>query len=266
MSSSTVGSHAVVIGAGMGGLAAAAAVADHSIGSRSWSGLPSDGTVPSLGEASVEASACAPGRRASRTLRAVSGFEDDLLAAGAVPLRGGIDIRTERPGFDPFPARDLSIRVYAMSRPLLEFTVRERLGKARNVEVRSQVRVTEIVASPDGSRATGVRFVEEDGTAGFSTSDLVIDASGRGVPTIALLEATGRRLPEETQIGVNVGYTTARYRIPTNRHDRGRRCFTFPRHRPRAGAAFCTRWKTTSGSWRSGDEAMKRRRATKRDS
>ena len=193
-------------------------------------------------------------------------FEDDLLAAGAVPLRGGIDIRTERPGFDPFPARDLSIRVYAMSRPLLEFTVRERLGKARNVEVRSQVRVTEIVPSADGSRATGVRFVEEDGTAGFSTSDLVIDASGRGVPTIALLEATGRRLPEETQIGVNVGYTTARYRIPTNRHDRGRRCFTFPRHRPRAGAAFCTRWKTTSGSWRSGDEAMKRRRATKRDS
>jgi 2-polyprenyl-6-methoxyphenol hydroxylase-like FAD-dependent oxidoreductase len=75
------------------------------------------------------------------------------------------------------------------------------------------------VPSPDGSRATGVRHVEEDGTSGFSTSDLVIDASGRGAPTIALLEATARQAPEETQIGVNVGYTTARYRIPTNRND-----------------------------------------------
>ena len=220
MSSSPVGSHAVVIGAGMGGLAAAAAVADHF------------DRVTVLDRDSLPA---APSHRSgtpqSRHLHVLlagglqalcelfPGFEDDLLAAGAVPLRGGIDIRTERPGFDPFPARDLSIRVYAMSRPLLEFTVRERLGQARNVEVRSQVRVTEIVPSADGSRATGVRFVEEDGTAGLSTSDLVIDASGRGAPTIALLEATGRQAPEETQIGVNVGYTTARYRIPTNLND-----------------------------------------------
>lgn len=220
MSSSPVGSHAVVIGAGMGGLAAAAAVADRfdrvtvldrdslPLAPSHRSGTPQSRHLHALLAGGLQA-----------LCELFPGFEDDLLVAGAVPLRGGLDIRTERPGFDPFPARDLNLRIYAMSRPLLEFTVRQRLVKAKNVEIRSQARVTEIVPSPDGSRATGVRYVEEDGTSGFSTSDLVIDASGRGAPTIALLEATARQAPEETQIGVNVGYTTARYRIPTNRND-----------------------------------------------
>jgi len=215
MSSSPVGSQAVVIGAGMGGLAAAAAVAEHF------------DRVTILDRDSLpQAPSHRSGTPQSRHLHALlagglqalcdllPGFEEDLVRAGAVPLRGGLDIRTERPGFDPFPARDVSIRVYAMSRPLLEFTVRERLQKTKNVEIRSMVRVTEIVPSPDGARATGVRVVDEDGTAGFFAADLVIDSSGRGVPTIAFLQATGRQGPEETQIGVNVGYTTARYRIP----------------------------------------------------
>jgi hypothetical protein len=97
--------------------------------------------------------------------------------------------------------------------------VRERLQRAKNVEIRSLARVTEIVPSPDGSRATGVRFVDEDGTAGFAACDLVIDSSGRGTPTLALLQTTGRQEPEETQIGVNIGYTTARYRIPSQQNN-----------------------------------------------
>ena len=35
------------------------------------------------------------------------GIEQDLARAGAVPLRVGLDIRMERPGYDPFPQRDL---------------------------------------------------------------------------------------------------------------------------------------------------------------
>src|SRR4051794_40341041 len=215
MSSPPVGAHAVVIGAGMGGLAAAAAVAGHF------------GRVTVLDRDSLPA---APSHRTgtpqSRHLHVLlaggmqalcellPGFEQDLIRAGAVPLRGGIDIRTERPGFDPFPPRDVNIRVYAMSRPLLEFTLRERLGRTGNIEIRSTTRVTEIVPSSDGGKATGVRVAEEDGKAGFLGADLVIDSSGRGVPTTGFLEATGRQQPEETQIGVNVGYTTARYRAP----------------------------------------------------
>jgi 2-polyprenyl-6-methoxyphenol hydroxylase-like FAD-dependent oxidoreductase len=97
---------------------------------------------------------------------------------------------------------------------LLEFTVRERLRKRQNVEIRSMVRVTEIVPSGDGSGATGVRFLDQGSVPNVLDSDLVIDSSGRGVPTLAFLRATGRPEPEETQIGVGIGYTTARYRIP----------------------------------------------------
>jgi len=38
------------------------------------------------------------------------GFERDLVEAGAVLVRANIDIRVERPGYDPFPQRDLVCR------------------------------------------------------------------------------------------------------------------------------------------------------------
>ena len=52
----------------------------------------------------------------------------------------GYDDRIERPGYNPFPQRDLGISIYGMTRPLLEFTVRKRLGEYRNVEVRESCR------------------------------------------------------------------------------------------------------------------------------
>lgn len=217
MTSSAVGSEAVVIGAGMGGLAAAAAVAERfdrvtvlDRDSLPTEPAPRSGT-PQCRHLHV---LLAGGLRALCEL--LPGFEDDLAQAGAVPLRGGLDIRTERPGFDPFPARDLGIRAYAVSRPLLEFTVRARLRKTKNIEIRSMVRVTEIVPSADGSGAAGVRFLDQDGAPGQLHSDLVIDSSGRGALTLAFLQATGTPAPNETQIGVGVGYTTAHYRIPSD--------------------------------------------------
>jgi hypothetical protein len=41
------------------------------------------------------------------------GFENDLAEAGAVKIRTGKDIRFERPGFDPFPIRDLGIDTFS---------------------------------------------------------------------------------------------------------------------------------------------------------
>jgi len=44
------------------------------------------------------------------------GFEQNLMRHGAVPLRAGLDVRIERPGYDPFPQRDLGWSSYAVSR------------------------------------------------------------------------------------------------------------------------------------------------------
>jgi len=41
--------------------------------------------------------------------RPFPGFEESLSQAGAVRLRMGYDDRIERPGYDPFPQRDLGI-------------------------------------------------------------------------------------------------------------------------------------------------------------
>ncbi|MBV8274418.1 MAG: squalene monooxygenase, partial [Verrucomicrobia bacterium] len=40
-------------------------------------------------------------------------------------------------------------------------------------------------------------------------SDLIIDASGNGSLTLEFLQASGRSLPEETSIGVNMRYASA---------------------------------------------------------
>jgi hypothetical protein len=65
------------------------------------------------------------GRRALSEL--FPGFEQDLMRHGAVPLRAGLGVRIERPGYDPFPQRDLGWSSYAVSRPTIERAVRRRV-------------------------------------------------------------------------------------------------------------------------------------------
>jgi 2-polyprenyl-6-methoxyphenol hydroxylase-like FAD-dependent oxidoreductase len=48
-----------------------------------------------------------------------------------------------------------------------------------------------------------------DGNLETLQSDLIIDASGNGSLTLEFLKAIGRRLPEETTIGVNMHYASA---------------------------------------------------------
>jgi 2-polyprenyl-6-methoxyphenol hydroxylase-like FAD-dependent oxidoreductase len=48
-------------------------------------------------------------------------------------------------------------------------------------------------------------------------SDLVLDASGRGALTLALLETIGASKPQETEIGVDIAYASAIFEIPGDR-------------------------------------------------
>src|SRR5262245_31239294 len=123
-----IGERAVVVGAGMGGLTVARALAEHfeRVLVLERDALPSD----AQGRAGIPQGKhvhllLAGGQRALGEL--LPGFEGDLVAAGAVPIRVGLDLRSERPGYDPFPQRDLGMLAYAMSRPLLEVAVRRRV-------------------------------------------------------------------------------------------------------------------------------------------
>lgn len=151
-----------------------------------------------------------------------------LENAGAVPMRSALDVRIERPGFDPFPMRDLNIRNFAISRSTLEFGLRQCAIKHANIEVQSECRVTGIATSADGTVAEGVNFHGADRVTQTLPADLVIDASGRGALTLAVLKSTGRANPTETAIGVDVGYSTATYEIPDDAPRGWKGVMTFP--------------------------------------
>jgi 2-polyprenyl-6-methoxyphenol hydroxylase-like FAD-dependent oxidoreductase len=214
MASEAIARQAVVIGAGIAGLAAARALSDHFEQVVVLERDPlSDGPVhrPGTPQSRHAHGLLVGGQRALSEL--FPGFERDLVEAGAVLVRSNIDIRFERPG-DPVPQRDLGLMNYALSRPAIEFAIRQRLKSHANISLRDRCRVSELSASPDGTAVTGVRF-EEGGVASQELpADLVVDASGHGAPTLALLRTTGLPLPEETVIGIDQFYATGVFHIP----------------------------------------------------
>ena len=215
MASTLIGKQAVVIGAGMGGLTAAAALADHfdQVVVLERDTLPSEPIYRAgTPQARHVHALLLSGQRALSEL--FPGFEQDLARAGAVPIRVGLDVRLERPGYDPFPQRDLGWFSYAVSRPTIERAVRRRLESRANTTLRQRCRVLEVLASPNGAAVTGVRYEDDNGASETIAADLVVDASGRGALTLALLQSIGRPLPEETTIGIDLGYATCVFAIP----------------------------------------------------
>jgi 2-polyprenyl-6-methoxyphenol hydroxylase-like FAD-dependent oxidoreductase len=72
----------------------------------------------------------------------------------------------------------------------------------------------EIEASPDRAAVTAVLHETADGGRETLSADLVVDAFVRGSGTLALLQSIGRPLPEETRVGVDIGYASAVFAIP----------------------------------------------------
>lgn len=202
-------SHAVVIGAGMAGLTAAQAISRHfgKVTVIERDVLPTE-AVPRRGTPQCQHAhmLLAGGLTTLQTL--FPGFENDLAEAGAVKIRTGKDLRFERPGFDPFPIRDLGIDVFSMSRPLLEAVTRRRVLQAPNIGICMRSRVTGLVASRDAMRIEAVRYETDDAPAVTVEADLVVEASGRCGLTLQLLEELSLQKPEETEIGMDQAYAS----------------------------------------------------------
>lgn len=101
-----------------------------------------------------------------------------------------------------------------MSRPLLEWLIRQRVARLANVRVLDECDVKEPVATPDRSRVIGVKAQRR--TPGSQEeildADLVVDASGRGSSSPKWLEAMGYARPPESTIRIDMSYTTRVYR------------------------------------------------------
>jgi 2-polyprenyl-6-methoxyphenol hydroxylase-like FAD-dependent oxidoreductase len=211
---SAIGQRAVVIGAGMAGLAAAGALTgrfeevvvlerDSLPGEPQWRlGAPQGQHVHALLTA---------GQRALERLR--PGFTDAIVAAGAVAVRANADTRVEMPGYDPFPQRDFGWLTYCASRPLIEFVTRQ-LAAAAGVQFRERRRVRRIEARADGAAVVAVHHEGDDDASERLEADVIVDASGRASLTLELLKALGCPAPVETVIGVDFAYASAVFDIP----------------------------------------------------
>ena len=211
----SLGSQAVVIGSGMAGLSAAAALSGHFdyVTVIERDALP-DSPAPRAGTPQCRHGhgLLTGGLRALCDL--LPGFDRDLIEAGAVTVRAGLEVRFEPPGYSPFPQRDLGWDFYCASRPLNEFTLRRRVLSLGNVSILSGCRADDLITGPDGGAVTGVRFEDEDGRERELPAGLVVEASGSGALTLALLSARGLAAPPETVIGVDIGYATGVFALP----------------------------------------------------
>lgn len=134
------------------------------------------------------------------------GITDELRAAGAVDLDISADFLWHQAGgVLRRPPSDLLGP--AMSRPLLEWTVRRRVAALPNVEIRDRTSVTGLCTDATGSRVTGLRV---DGPT-VPAGDLVVDASGRAAHSLDWLTELGYPPPRSSVVEVDTRYVTQVY-------------------------------------------------------
>lgn len=225
----SLGRQAVVIGAGMAGMPAARVLADHfdRVIVIENDTLPADASprtgTPQSRHLHV---LLAGGQRALSSL--FPGFEKDLVAAGAQMLQVSTTSEWEYPGYESFPKRDLGFTSFCMTRPLLESVVRRHFLAIGNITTHQRCRAQRLITSEDDARVTGVSCLHVDGATEEIQADLVIDASSNGQLTLNLLAALGIPAPEETTVGVEMGYSTTMFDIPQNPSSEWRTVGTLP--------------------------------------
>ena len=245
--------HAVVIGASMGGLLAARALADYY---EQVTVLERD-SFPPPGEPrrGVPQGRHAHGilAKGRETLEGFfPGLTQELVDRGA--LRGDItkDVRWCLDGAHHCKVTS-GLEALAVSRPLLEAQIRARLLALPNVRAMEGCDVPGLAGNESRSRIVGVRLVRRElgSVEEILQADLVVDAGGRGSQTPAWLEALGYPKPEEERVWVGLGYTSRFYRR-TPEHlqgDRGILIAPAPGSRVKRGAGMLAqegdRWLVT---------------------
>jgi 2-polyprenyl-6-methoxyphenol hydroxylase-like FAD-dependent oxidoreductase len=205
-----LGERAIVVGGGIAGLSAARALSDRfrQVVILDRDELPDSATPrPGVPQGKHPHGLLAGGLKALERL--FPGLGNELRQAGAVPINRGFDILYEVARQDPWPRIKLDLPTYALTRPLLELTLRNEVARLTNVKVRGGCRVLNIIAEPGTGAATDICYRTSEGKLETLRSDLIIDASGNGSLTSDFLKASRRRLPEETSIGVNMHYSSA---------------------------------------------------------
>ena len=210
--------HAIVMGAGIAGLLAARALSPHfkrvTVVERDALPLvpaPRDG-VPQGKHIHV----LLPGGLGALN-RLFPGRVAELLGNGAQPF----DYGQSQFYFSGrwMPRIQTGLNTIAQTRPFLEHHMRRWVGELPNVEIVHEANVTALLWDNSGEHVTGLAVRRAAGGPGQHTgeelrSDLVIDATGRSSRLARWLTEKAFTLIPETKVGIDLGYSTACFRVP----------------------------------------------------
>jgi len=196
---------AVICGAGIAGLAAAAAVAPHfsEVVIIERDTTP-DEPRPRPGVAHSSQSHGLLKRGEAELELLLPGFAARLEAAGGVKVGFARDIG-QFDGGAWYPRRDLGLTSYCQSRVLLEQVVRDLVAERFSLTVMENAVVSGVVAD-DGS-VRGVIVDTPDGPD-VVEGDFVIDALGRASPASGWLSEAGWPEPTLDVVGIDLRYAT----------------------------------------------------------
>ena len=145
-------------------------------------------------------------------------FTDRLVKLGAVRFRFGIEAAFYFPGGKAYTPtgsvkapRDLGVDGFSQSRGLLEHCIRQCSMEVPNLRFEFGTAAQNLIY--EGGQVGGVRF-NRDGVADSISADLVVDAGGRGSRAPRWLVEMGFQEPEETTVGCDFAYTSAKFRKP----------------------------------------------------
>ncbi|WP_438483759.1 NAD(P)/FAD-dependent oxidoreductase [Streptomyces sp. S186] len=204
--------HAVVIGAGLAGLAAARVLADSF---EAVTVIERD-TLPS---ASGPRAGVPQGHHVHGLLALGAkvfegyfpGLRAELEQAGAPVWDWGEGLCAVLPNGIPQPT-PMGMPIQTFSRPLLEHVLRRRVTALESVTLRDGLAVTGLRTAGPG-KVTGVRVKDGDGEDEI-VADLVVDASGRSSHLPQWLATLGLPSPRTTTVDAQVGYASRTYAYP----------------------------------------------------
>ena len=232
---------AVVVGAGLAGLLAAAALSDFfgnvvvverdRLPARSGlrKGVPQGAHVHTLLGYAVEAFD-----------QLVPGMIGQLYEAGAVRIRRNQDIWFHDM-VGPTPIRDVGILTPSVTRPLLEHVAGNLIFRKPNVTLREGTRLVSFL-SDAAHNVCGVALNSDAGGDETISAELVIDCSGRGSRLPGWLQQQGYDAVEEQQLDINMGYTSGTFRPPPKWRDSSWACLRVVMS---VAICICARWPST---------------------
>jgi 2-polyprenyl-6-methoxyphenol hydroxylase-like FAD-dependent oxidoreductase len=230
--SETAFGHAVVIGSGITGLAAARVLTDHfaQVTMIERDRLP-DSTQLRRGVPQARHAHSLSVRGQRLLEQQFPGLTNELVANGAVTINGSSEIAFFVAGEWHQLRHHAAIVSIACSRPLLEGIIYRRLAAHPRMSILQEYSVIGLSVDRRRQRITGVRLRHRGSLSAHEISlaaDLVVDASGRDSQASHWLADLGYRPPQETIVNAFAGYASRLYRHPAGFHDHWKTLYIRP--------------------------------------